>query len=179
MLWEVAMIKTAQRIKAVFENYENFIGAVKDLAKEKNLTEVEIFSPMPLHDVEKYFPQKPSKVRWFTFVGGILGMAVGFGFPIYTVLQWPIITGGKPVVTIQTFIIIAFELLILFGAIFTLIGLLFTAKLPRQALRDYDERFSTNHFGIVVKSLQKNNEKIVSILKNADDLVIDEVEIEL
>ena len=173
------MIKTVQRIKAVYEKYEDFVEAVKSLSKEKDLVDVEIFSPMPLHVAEEYFPQKPSKVRWFTFIGGILGLAVGFGFPIYTVLRWPLITGGKPVVTIQTFIIIAFELLILFGAIFTLLGLLFTARLPRQALRDYDERFSDNHFGIVVKSEKKNNEKIVNLLGRASDLIVDEVEIEL
>ncbi len=172
------MIKSVQRIKAVYENYEKFLNAIKKLAKQGNLEDVEIFSPMPLHDVEKYFPQKPSKVRWFTFIGGILGLAVGFGFPIYTVLDWPLITGGKPVVTIQTFIIIAFELLILFGAIFTLIGLFFTARLPRQALRDYDERFSGNYFGVIVKCEDKMSEAVAKILGEANDVVKDVVDIE-
>ena len=133
---------------------------------------------MPLHDVEKLFPQKPSSVRWFTFIGGILGLVVGFGFPIYTVLHWPLITGGKPIVTIQTFVIIAFELLILFGAIFTLLGLLFNAKLPRQNLSNYDTRFSGNSFGVIIKSEDSEVDDLKNMLKNAEDLVVDKVEVE-
>lgn len=171
------MIKQKNRIKAVYNNYEKFLEALKALAKKKEL-DIEIFSPMPLHDVKKLFPQKPSGVRWFTFLGGIFGLAVGFGFPIYTVLQWPIITGGKPVVTIQVFIIIAFELLILFGAIFTLLGLLFNARLPRQNLRDYDIRFSDNSCGVIILAEKKDVEGLKSILKTADDLIEDQIELE-
>jgi len=170
------MTKIKDRIKAVFSDYKAFRQALKLLAKKKNL-DIEIFSPMPLHDIEELFPQKPSGVRWFTFIGGILGLAVGFGFPIYTVLQWPIITGGKPVVTIQAFIIIAFELLILFGAIFTLLGLLFYAKLPRQNLSNYDVRFSETNYGVIIKSLGKETPELKNLLKHADDLVVDKVEV--
>ena len=160
------------RIKAVFSDYRTFIDALKLLAEKKHL-DVEVFSPMPLHDVENILPQKPSGVRWFTFMGGLFGLGIGFGFPIYTVLQWPLITGGKPVVTIQTFIIIAFELLILFGAIFTLLGLLFYAKLPRQNLSNYDVRFSENSFGMIVLADKSETEELTAILKGADDLVVD------
>jgi hypothetical protein len=168
---EVIMNSPKHRIKAVFSDYAAFLNALTCLAQKKDV-DFEVFSPMPLHDVEKIFPQKPSGVRWFTFLGGIIGLSIGFGFPIYTVLQWPLITGGKPVVTIQTFIIIAFELLILFGAIFTLLGLLFHAKLPRQNLSNYDVRFSENSFGMIILADKSATEELRAILKNADDLVV-------
>jgi hypothetical protein len=171
------MIKIKSRIKAVYSNYTKFIESLKSLSKKNDL-DIEIFSPMPLHDVDKLFPQKPSGVRWFTFIGGMLGLAVGFGFPIYTVLQWPLITGGKPIVTVQTFVIIAFELLILFGAIFTLLGLLFHAKIPRQNLSNYDKRFSENSFGVILKAEDSEVNELKNILKGADDLVVDRVEVE-
>lgn len=170
------MTEMKKRIKAVYSDYKQFIAALKLLAKKPGL-DMEVFSPMPLHDVEDILPQKPSPVRWFTFLGGMLGLSVGFGFPIYTVLQWPLITGGKPVVTIQTFIIIAFELLILFGAIFTLIGLLLNAKLPRQNLSNYDTRFSENAFGMIIKTDEAQVKELSDILKEADDLAVDEVEV--
>ena len=170
------MIKVKNRIKAVFNDYDKFIETLKLLAKKKKL-DIEIFSPMPLHEVEDIFPQKPSGVRWFTFVGGILGLGIGFAFPIYTVLQWPLITGGKPVVTIQAFIIIAFELLILFGAIFTLLGLLFHARLPRQNLSNYDVRFSDNYYGVIIKAEDNETTNIKEILKSADDVVIDKIKV--
>ena len=172
------MIKIKNRIKAIFSDYTKFLEALKSLARKKPL-DIEIFSPMPLHDVEKLLPQKPSGVRWFTFIGGLFGLVVGFGFPIYTVLQWSLITGGKPIVTVQTFIIIAFELLILFGAIFTLVGLMFHAKIPRQNLSNYDTRFSEDSFGVIIKSEDDEINELKNILKNADDLVVDKVEVEV
>jgi len=169
------MHNSTNRIKAVFSNYKKFINALKSIAKIQ-YQDLEVFSPMPLHDVEKILPQRPSGVRWFTFVGGIIGLAIGFGLPIYTVLQWPLITGGKPVVTIQAFIIIAFELLILFGAIFTLLGLLFHARLPRQNLSNYDGRFSENSFGMIIKAGDDEVAGITELLQEADDLVVDKLE---
>ena len=162
------------RIKAIYNNYEKFINTLKVLASKKEI-EMDVFSPMPLHDVEKLIPQKPSGVRWFTFVGGIIGLTIGFAFPIYTVLQWPLITGGKPIVTIQAFIIIAFELLILFGAIFTLLGFLFHAKLPRQNLSNYDIRFSGDSYGFIFSVPEDQVKEMKDILKEADDLILDKL----
>lgn len=165
------------RFKAVYSDYKKFIEALKILSTNEEL-DLDVFSPMPLHDVAAVLPQKPSGVRWFTFLGGIIGLTIGFAFPIYTVLQWPLITGGKPVVTIQAFIIIAFELLILFGAIFTLLGLLFHAKLPRQDLSDYDVRFSENSFGMIFTVPEDEVKEVSEILEHADDLVADRLVVE-
>jgi len=171
------MTETKQRIKAVFDNYERFVETLKKLAAENSL-DIEIFSPMPVPEAERLFPQKPSRVRWFTFFGGILGVIIGFAFPVYTALQWPIITGGKPVVTIQVFVIIAFELLILFGAIFTLLGLLISARLPRQNLRNYDVRFSDNSFGVIILTDESHAAELQHLMQEADELIVDQVEVE-
>ena len=87
-------------------------------------------------------------------------------------------TGGKPLITIQAFIIIAFELLILFGAGFTLIGLLYHAKLPRQNLSNYDPKFSENSFGIIIKADDNELEKLKPIFNEADEFVVDTVEVD-
>ena len=165
------MSKITQTIQAVYLEYSKFLAALKQLATIKNL-DLEVLSPIPLHDVEKLLPQKPSGVRWFTFLGGIFGVSVGLGLPIYTVKWWPIITGGKPLITWPAFIIVAFELLILFGAIFTLLGLLFHARLPRQSLRHYDERFTETAFGFVIQAEEAQTEELKQILMEADDLKI-------
>ncbi|HEY4717136.1 MAG TPA: quinol:electron acceptor oxidoreductase subunit ActD, partial [bacterium] len=65
--------------------------------------------------------------------------------PIYTTLSWKINVGGKPVVSIPAFVIIAFELTILFGALATFFGFLLFSKLPvlKQIIDpvDYDKQF--------------------------------------
>ena len=72
----------------------------------------------------------PSKIKFFALTGAILGLVFGFAFTIYTVLSWPIITGGKPIISVPAFIIIAFELAILFGALASLLGFFFFSGLP-------------------------------------------------
>ena len=67
------MTEMKKRMKAVFSDYKKFIAALKGLAKKPGL-DMEVFSPMPLHEVEDILPQKPSPVRWFTFLGGVLGL---------------------------------------------------------------------------------------------------------
>ena len=66
-------------------------------------------------------------------------------FTIYTVLSWPLMVGGKPIVSIPAFVIIAFELTILFGALATLTGFLILAGLPSPkgiaGPEDYGNRF--------------------------------------
>ena len=61
-------------------------------------------------------------------------------------------TSGKPIVSIPPFVIIAFELTILFGGLATLLGMLVNARLPRFFEEvAYDPRFSDDHFGIFVQ----------------------------
>jgi hypothetical protein len=65
--------------------------------------------------------------------------------------DWPLITGGKPIVSLPPFVIIAFELTILFGALSTVLGLLITARLPRMRVQVvYDPSFSSGRFGVYV-----------------------------
>jgi hypothetical protein len=168
------MINNHYKIKAIFSDQAKFIAAVKSLAGKNDIS-LEVFSPMPMEEVSELLPQKPSGVRWFTFIGGIFGLFIGFAFPIYTVNQWPLMTGGKPMVTTQAFIIIAFELTILFGAIFTLLGLLFHARLPRHKLVNYDVRFSENSYGIFITSQQNQVEEIKALVNQADEVVLEEI----
>ncbi|MBN1349638.1 DUF3341 domain-containing protein [candidate division KSB1 bacterium] len=163
------------RIKAIFSEYAPFLAALKSVVQFKDI-EMEVLSPMPLHDVEKLLPSKPSGVRWFAFLGGILGLAIGIGFPIYTVRQWPLITGGKPLISMPAFIIVAFELLILVGAVFTLLGLLFYAGLPRQNLANYDTRISENAFGLIFVANEEQTQKLKPLLEGADDIIIEAIE---
>ena len=51
------------------------------------------------------------------------GAATGFGFTSWTNMDWPLIVGGKPMLSIPAFVPIAFELTVLFGALATVIGL--------------------------------------------------------
>ena len=95
------------------------------------LGQVVAFSPVPDHAIQHALNDSVSPVRVFVLFGGLLGCTLGFAFPIYTVLDWPLITGGKPLISIPPFVVIAFELTILLGAIGGMLGFLILSGLPR------------------------------------------------
>ena len=60
-----------------------------------------------------------SPVRLFTLIGGLTGCAAGFGMTIWMSLDWPLLVGGKTIASIPPYVVIAFELTILLGALST------------------------------------------------------------
>ena len=114
-----------------FDKKDDFLEKLKSLikggVKKKDIT---VISPFPVSEIDKILDSAPSNIKLFTLSGSIIGLITGFAFTIYTVLSWPIITGGKPIISIPAFIIIAFELTILFGALATLLGFFVFTGLP-------------------------------------------------
>lgn len=111
----------------------------------------EVYGPVPHPAVEAALEAGVSPVRRYTLAGGVLGCASGFALTAWTALQWNLIVGGKPVVALVPFVVIAFELAVLFGALATLLGVLVHARLPRLRPEvGQDPRFSGDRFGLLV-----------------------------
>ena len=66
----------------------------------------------------------------FTLVGGLTGAATGFALTTWTSAYWPLVVGGKPIIGIPAYIVIAFEMAVLFGALATVIGLVHQRAAP-------------------------------------------------
>jgi hypothetical protein len=114
----------------------------------RNLT---VFSPVPHHEIEHALEQGPSFVRWITLAGGILGFTGGLSLCIYSVLSYPLVTGGKELVSLPPFMIPAYESMILLGGLSNLLGMLALARLPHvRSKAPYDPRFSEDRIGIWV-----------------------------
>ena len=113
--------------------------------------DVVVYGPAPDHAIDRALQVKVSPVRTFTLIGGLLGCVTGFALPIYTVLDWPLMTGGKPLISIPPFVVIAFELTILFAAVSGFIGFLLLTGLPRfRRPAVSDPRFTDDRFGVLV-----------------------------
>jgi hypothetical protein len=118
---------------------------------DKGLGDVVTYSPVPDHALDRALRVTVSPVRLFVLIGGLIGCATGFIFPIYTVLDWPLITGGKPLISIPPFVVIAFELMILGAVIGGMTGFLLLSRLPRVTGRPApDTRFTNDMTGISV-----------------------------
>ena len=155
------------QILAVYDEPAKAALAVAS-ARDAGLADVAAYTPAPDHTMEQLLGARVSPVRLFTLAGAILGCITGFALPIYTVSSWPLITGGKPLIAIPPFVVIAFELTILFGAIGGMIGFLALAGLPRfrkPALGD--PRFSNDCFGVEVTCEATRAASVRSLLEDA------------
>ncbi|HDY89404.1 MAG TPA: DUF3341 domain-containing protein, partial [bacterium] len=129
--------------------------------------QIRLYSPVPLHELDDVIDKKQSKIRWFSLAGALFGFTLGWVLTLYTSFEWNLITGGKPVASIPPYIIVAFEFTILFGALFTFIGLFVTSKLPRVSLfSEYDERFSVDKFGIFVECSDEESPDIKNLMES-------------
>jgi molybdopterin-containing oxidoreductase family membrane subunit len=152
-------------ILAVFPAMDLLIKGIKELqaAGYENFL---VYSPVPHHDIERALQRPKSPVRVFTLIGGLLGFSTGWALTIYSVATYPLIVGGKPLVSIPPFGVLAYILTILFSALATVIGFLLNARLPQLKLApEYDERLSGDHYGIQVFAGQEELEKFEKMMK--------------
>lgn len=134
----------------IFSELDATVTAVERL-KSAGMHDLTVYAPAPRHEIEHAVHSPESPIRVFTLVGALTGTATGFALPIWTSLDWPLVTGGKPIISMPPFVIIAFELTILFGALATIAGLFITARLPRyRSTVVYDPSFSAGNFGVFV-----------------------------
>lgn len=138
-------------VLGVFGALDATTAAIRQLkgGGHKDLT---VYSPIPRHEIEDALDQPVSPVRMFTLVGGLAGCATGAWLTLYMSYDWPLVVGGKPVGSIPPYVVIMFEMTILFGALSTLLGILFNAVFAARRLGTiaWDPRFSNDKFGVFV-----------------------------
>jgi len=107
--------------------------------------------PAPFPDVIEALGRPASKLGWATFLGASLGVSGGFALATFTSLAWPLVTGGKPILSWPPFVIVSFESSVLLAAAGTVLGLI---GLIRRGKRtdpgEADPRFTADRIGVRV-----------------------------
>lgn len=143
----------SQGVLASYEFLDSTVDAIENLRKAGFDEEITAYSPYPEHHIEHALGYGQSPVRVWTLVGGLTGTAAGFGFTIFTSVDWPLVVGGKPIVGIPAYVPIAFEMTVLFGALATVIGLFVLSKIPNvKPSVVYDPEFSAGRYGVFVEA---------------------------
>jgi hypothetical protein len=86
----------------------------------------------------------------FPLVGALIGFSIGLLWTAGTQISYPIVTGGKPLLSIPPMTIIMYENTMLGAIIFTVLGVLFESRLPKRSLGLYDTRITEGYIGLVV-----------------------------
>lgn len=138
-----------QHIVGVFAEEAAVVSAIGAFQKTPwQISRVD--SPIPSRKIAAALGVKPSRVGYFTLVGGIIGFLTGFSLAAFTANQWQLIVSGKPVVALVPFFIVGFEFTILFAVFGNVAGLIHQMRLPDyKTLVHHDPRCSGDRIGIV------------------------------
>jgi molybdopterin-containing oxidoreductase family membrane subunit len=167
-------VKGRAGVRGVTTTEETLIHTIERM-EELGFREFNTYSPVASDALMKASTKAANPIRFYTLSGCILGFCTGLAFPVWSSMQWATIVGGKPVVSIPPFMVIAFELTVLFGGLFTLAGLIIHARLARPAAQVYDPRVSEDHFGIVVHCKETEIDEVNAAMLSAG---IEEVSVE-
>ena len=160
------MTDRRQGFFALFDHLDSTIEACKAL-RAKGHKGFRAYAPLPEHHLlEEGLGLHHSPVRVFTLAGGLTGAAAGFAFTIWTSMDWPLVTGGKPILSIPAYVVIAFESAILFGALATVIGLFINARLPNfSPMVAYHPECSNGSFGVYVAAPHQQADEVRELLQ--------------
>ena len=115
---------------AEFETPEELVAAARR-ARDAGYRDLDAFTPFPVYDLFPVLGLKERRVLWLGFAGGVFGFAVALGMQMFTNFDYPINVGGRPLYALSAFMVVAFELTMLFAALTAAIGMLALNGLPR------------------------------------------------
>ena len=154
-----------KKVEFIFDEKEEFLKKLKEILDSGiDKKKIRVITPIPVHEVDDILGTHPhrSKIKYFTLVGALTGFITGYALTTYTHLSWespPLILGGKPLVGVIPFFVIAYELTILFGGIATFIGLLILSGLPNIkriiSPEDYGNKFVIQVFDDKAETLKE------------------------
>lgn len=133
-----------------FDNREQFLERLRALVDGgADPRGIRVRMPYQVPEAGKILGERPDRLRFFALFGGLAGFGSGLALTIYSVTSWPIIVGGKPIISLPPFLLIGYLLTILFGSLGAFAGFLMLARLPSGRELAADARFP-ERFVIVV-----------------------------
>lgn len=107
------------------------------------------------------------KLYVFPFVGALLGLSVAFLLTTATQIAYPLVTGGKPILSIPPMLIISYEGMMLGAIIFTVIGIFFESRVPNLRAGLYDPRITEGYVGITVEVAEDRLNAVEQLFRRA------------
>lgn len=168
-------------VRALYDDDDTLLDAVKSIRKGGYNIE-EVFTPFPVHGLDKAMGLKPTNIAIAAFFYGVLGLTTSilltWGMMI---ADWPQNIGGKPSFTwgqnMPAFVPVMFELTVFFAAhlmvwtYFVINGLYPGRKAMNDDVRVTDDKF------LVEIELSGDKENLVALLKDTGAIEISNKEV--
>ena len=104
--------------------------------------------------------------RW-PLIGAACGFTIALLITAGTELAYPLVTGGKPILSIPAMAIIMYEGSMLGAIVFTVLGVLFESRLPKRNMGLYDTRITDGYVGILVSCPEEKANQAEKLMRDS------------
>jgi hypothetical protein len=138
-------------IRALYTDDDILMNAVKAV-KEKKLHIEEVYTPFPVHGLDKALGLEDTRISAAAFLYGCLGLSVAITMMNYIMIQdWPQDIGGKPsfsfFLNMPAFVPVMFEMTVFFAAHLMVITFYLRSRMwPFKEAENPDVRTTDDHF---------------------------------
>jgi hypothetical protein len=124
------LTKPIYGVMAEFDSPTSLVNAAR-AAREKGYRKLDAYSPFPIEELSDVLHLHKNKLPLIVLIGGIVGGLTGYLLQYYvSVIYFPINIAGRPLNSWPSYVVITFELTILFAALSAVLGLLALCGLP-------------------------------------------------
>lgn len=156
-------------IQAIYTDDDVLLAAVKKVKAAHHHIE-EIYTPFPVHGLDKAMGLAPTRIAIASFIYGCIGLVVAVLMMNFIMIEdWPQNIGGKPSFSfldnMPAFVPIMFELTVFFAAHLMVITFYLRSKLwPFKKAENPDVRTTDDHFLMEV-SISNNEDELTAFLQ--------------
>jgi hypothetical protein len=168
-------------VVAEFDDPGPLVDAARTL-HDHGFRRMEAYTPYPIRELDEYI-EASRKLPLMVLIGGLLGTLTAWSMQFYiAVIDYPTNIGGRPLNSWPSFIVIMFEMTILFAALTTFLGMLALCGLPLPHHPIFGvprfEDASNNRFFLCVESRDPHfdRETVTELLSGMDPLEVRDVE---
>lgn len=158
------------RIMGLFSDFDQAFAAIADIRAHKipgvSVDDVTLKSPIEHPEIEEILGERPAHVPKFTLMGALFGVSFGFLFLASAQASFLVQPqGGKPVVPLPSNIVLTYEMLILFGVLFTVVSFFIGAGMGRKRDTLYSETVSLDQVGILLEVDESKAQALKDLFK--------------
>ena len=164
---------------ALYNDDDILLSAVKKI-KEKHYDIDEVYTPFPVHGLDKVMGLEPTRIAIAAFIYGCIGITVAILMMNYImIVDWPQNIGGKPsfsfIENMPAFVPIMFEMTVFHAAHLMVITFYLRSRMwPLKKAENPDPRTTDDHFLIEI-STDKAVAGLKKLLKDSGAIEINEV----
>ena len=158
-----------KRLHVLFDDDDILLDAVKEIVKNKIYIH-EVYTPFPVHGLDKAMKLKPTNISIATFIYGCIGFTVSILMMNYImIVDWPQDIGGKPsfsyIENMPAFVPIMFELTVFFAAHLMVITFYLRSKLWPFKEAENPNPLTTDGKFLIEIELLDNEKELKALLK--------------